>query len=439
MGALIAAWSTLMMNYLSNTYYIHPRRYGTQPTSLGKTEQLAADGSNLTPLIGTLASNERRTTFASLQAFMRSAFPEIVDIDAKVEGTPAVATLHIVYGNPPDELSVPLEDCGTGIEQMLMLATGILTANSRRLFLIDEPHAFLHPAAERSLLRLIEEHPTHQYIIATHSGVFLNAISFDHARLITIDGRGSHINDVRHASEILTAVGVTAADLWSSDAILWLEGPSEVKVVENLLDSMPELRDVSIRVLAMPDWIRALSASDRKAAAAVEFCEAVREAVTPFNIPQIFLLDADEKNEELKSRIEAATGGRARFLPVRELENLFLTPEAVQQVLGQLCNKLEVPAPSVEEVRAEIQSMLEDTANHDLYKIKPTEADPARVVGSALLESLWWTWATTQYDKVAYGPLLAETVMEHNPKQMDLVKAILRELAEMVRASRSAT
>ena len=52
---------------------------------------------------------------------------------------------------------------------MLALAVGVLTATEPQLFLIDEPQAYLHPAAERSMLSLLESHPQHQYIIATHS------------------------------------------------------------------------------------------------------------------------------------------------------------------------------------------------------------------------------------------------------------------------------
>src|SRR5690349_7509591 len=284
----------LIRNNVLTSYYIQPRRTGAQPVQYNVVYQLEPDGSNLTTVTATLYNNCQRTIFRELETFMRSAFPEIHHIDIRTAGSPAIVTVHVVYGEGPEELAVPLEQCGTGVEQMLMLAVAILTATTPRLFLIDEPHAFLHPSAERSLLRFIRAHPQHQYVIATHSAVFLNSLPLAQARLITIDGAGSHINDVRHAAEVLTAVGVTAADLWSADALFWIEGPSDVRAMEELINGTPELDDVSIRVLAMPDWMRSVSASEKKAEAAVRFCEAVRDAVTPYKVPSLYLFDADE-------------------------------------------------------------------------------------------------------------------------------------------------
>jgi predicted ATP-dependent endonuclease of OLD family len=34
---------------------------------------------------------------------------------------------------------------------------------------IDEPNSFLHPDAARTLIRILKQHPQHQYIITTHS------------------------------------------------------------------------------------------------------------------------------------------------------------------------------------------------------------------------------------------------------------------------------
>jgi hypothetical protein len=320
---------------------------------------------------------------------------------------------------------------------MLMLATAILTSTTPRLLLIDEPHAFLHPAAEHSLLRLMRDHPEHQYVVATHSGVFLNAVPLDQVRLITIDGSGSHINDVRHASEVLSAIGVTAADLWSADALLWIEGRSDVDAVNEVIARSSEFRDVSIRALAMPDWMRSLAATEKKAAATVEFCEAVSVAVMPLKVPTLFVFDSDEKTPEVKARIEAATYGSARFLPVRELENLLLDPPAVQSVLANLCDTVGTVAPSLEEVTSEMDRMIADTANRALYKANPGAADTTKIKGSALLEQLWSKWAKASFDKVAYDRELVTAVATHNPQKLEPLLALLRELNGAVRATRT--
>jgi hypothetical protein len=428
---LAQSWVTFISDYVANSYYLMPRRIGAQTMPFVPTTKLEPDGSNLTSVVATLYTNHRRKVFEPIESFMRAAFPEISHIDVQMEGSPPAANIHVVYGQLRSELAVPLRDCGTGIEQMLMIAVALFTLDSPRLFLIDEPHAFLHPSAERHLLRLIQAHPEHQYLIATHSGVFLTSVPITQTRLITLDGSGSHINDVHDAADILTELGVTAADLWSADALFWIEGRSDVGAVEELIAHMPEVQDVTIRVLAMPDWIRSLSSSERRAESVVRFCEAVRAAITPFKVPSVFVFDTDEKTEAFKERIVAATGNRARFLPVRELENLLLVPAAINKVLGEVCLAVGMPTPTVNVVAHDIKQLLAQTDDRKLYKIDPGTPDPAKIVGSEVLGRLWWKWASTSYDKVEYGDKLVKAVDECEPDRLEL----LRELAESARTN----
>lgn len=433
------AWGALINTLLSNSFYIHPRRRSQYNMQFAQTNAIAPDGSDLTNVVATVFNNtnDHPTTFADLQAFMYSAFPEISHIHPQMTGSPAQATLYVDYGEPPNRLSVSLDQCGTGIEQMLMLATAILTATTPRLFLIDEPHAFLHPGAERSLLRFMRDHSEHQYVVATHSAVFLNAVPLDHTCLVTIDGMGSHLNNVSHASEVLSEIGVTAADLSSADALLWIEGPSDVNAVEAVLADMAEVRDLSIRVLAMPHWIRAISASEKNAQAAMDFFEAVQKAVMPYKVPTLFVFDADEKTEDLKQKVSAATKGRGRFLPVRELENLFLVPSAIQQVLAKLCAQVDRPAPTVDEIAEDMRQFIADTTDRQLYKLVPASPDSSRIVGSALLDKLWKKWANAEYIKVVYGPELVNAVNEQKPVALEPLRELVRDLVKAVAAERA--
>src|SRR5260370_3735118 len=129
-----------MWNLISETFsrlfYSQPRRIGAQSMGFSVTTDLAPDGSNLTTVIATLYNNYRETTFRELEAFICSAFPEIGRIDVTMVGTPPTATVQIVYGEG-EGLKVPLQFCGTGIEQLLMLATAVLTSQQDPVFLID--------------------------------------------------------------------------------------------------------------------------------------------------------------------------------------------------------------------------------------------------------------------------------------------------------------
>ena len=417
----------LVAGLIGSPFYFLPRR-AVEPVTYQTTRTLDTNGANLTNVLATLWMNEPHTIFPHIEGFMCDVFPEInhIEVHSQEGQVPPQVEIFVSFKRHPD-LRVPLRYCGTGIEQLLMISTAVLMSPSPKLFLIDEPHAFLHPYAERGLLKFLRGHPEHQYIISTHSPVFLNAYQLSHARLIALAEDGTNITAVTSKVEILDAVGITAADLWSADAILWVEGPSEVAVIQQITPQQELGSPLSIKV--MPDAVRASAISARKAEQAVEFYEAVSNAVIPINIPMLFLFDSDERKEPLKKDVEAATRGRARFLPVRELENLLICAPAIHEDLGGLCATYEHPMPSLAEISEEIQAHLQETGDPALYPAGSAEPNRAKVVGSELLRRLYLGWAKYPYDKVIDGPRLAQLVMKHDPAQLDPLRQVMREIA----------
>src|SRR5437588_3675906 len=391
--------------------FVTPRRVELGPQQLFPQNALLPDARNLTNVVAYLVQNEGTTIFPRLQAFIQEAFPEVLTVGARLIGAETGAQqneLHVYYRGR-EGAPVPLRLCGTGIEQMLAVATGVYTAATPRLFLVDEPQAYLHPHAERSLLRLLDENPQHQYLIATHSAVFLNARPLSQARLITISNGASEIADVPSPGALLGEIGVTAADLWLSDAILWVEGASDVSMLELLSRELlgPPSRGVAIR--AMPDASRFSSKSRIRAEQTFRFCEAVIDAMAPLPVRTLFLFDKNEKSDALCEEIKVASRGKARFLPVRELENLFLEPEVIANALIARCEALGLQAPSIEAVRAAFDGLLASLDDRRLYPRKPSGAESAVevIVGSELLDRLYWEFSKSSYNKVADGRRLA--------------------------------
>ena len=56
--------------------------------------------------------------------------------------------------------------------------------------LIDEPHSFLHPTAERLLLEFLRRNQQHKYVITTHSAIFINAVPASQITHLTGNGYG---------------------------------------------------------------------------------------------------------------------------------------------------------------------------------------------------------------------------------------------------------
>lgn len=411
---------------LPQHYLISPRR-STERMPYAETTVLSSDGSNLTAVVATLFTTERRQRFALLEDFLRNVFPEVsfLEVPMRGSGTP-IAEIFLALGRRGG-MVVPLKHSGTGVEQVLMLATAVLTAPPGYLFLVDEPHAFLHPVAERKVLAFIRAHSEHQYLIATHSPAFLTAYPIGNSRLVTIDDDGTHVTDAGTHSAILSELGITAADLWSSEAILWAEGDSDVAISRAVVETGAVEGAISVR--PMPDAIRASARAKRQAKAASEMCAAIAEAVLPVHVRMAFLFDSDERSAETKAQITEATAGTARFLPVREMENLLLSPIAIQSQLAALCRSLGASEPTLHDIEVDLDELIGDTASRDLYPEGAERPSADRVVGSEVLTRLFRKWATSEYDKVRDGEQLARRVVAVDGSRLEPLVAELRLLA----------
>src|SRR5262249_44886 len=132
----------------------------------------------------------------------------------------------------------------------------------------DEPQAYLHPHAERSLIELLGDNPQHQYVIATHSNFLLGARPLSSARLLTMEGGVTRITEFPARDDLLSELGLTARDFWSTESILWVEGRSEVEALRVAAGETAS----NIYISAMPENAsRFSSASTQQAEATYRF------------------------------------------------------------------------------------------------------------------------------------------------------------------------
>ena len=410
--------------------YLAPRRIQSGERATLAAPVLTPTGDNLLEVVYGLQTNQPTTGYRELLDFLRAAFPQIEVITARSSQTSSSAELHVIYRGSPE--LIPLSQCGTGIEQMVALGASILTQRAPRVFLIDEPQAYLHPHAERSLEAFLAQHEQHQYVIATHSSVFLTRHPLAATRLVTITDGASTVVQPGQASALLDELGVTAADLWLAERVLWVEGPTEVEVIARVMATLQDPQVQSIQIRAMPVASRFASRSERGAQDTFEFLRKVVEAITPLSVSMRFLFDSDEKSEVLKARIAEASGERAHFLPVRELENLLIDAPSIHELLAERCQQADVGVPSLEDIqgaRAELLTMHDD---RDLYPrgMIGGKTEEQCVVGSEVLNRLYERFLRTEYRKVRDGASLAAIVARNAPARFEPLLERLRELAE---------
>ncbi|HVB43079.1 MAG TPA: AAA family ATPase [Streptosporangiaceae bacterium] len=263
--------------------------------------------------------NDDAPEFHELQRVMAELFPEIDAILTQAVGDQSL--VQITYRDRFAGRSTPLEQSGTGVAQALHLIALTLFSEPGRILLIDEPHAYLHPGAERRLVQFLRDHPEHAYVCATHSPVFINAADPEACWLVTRDQHGTAMHSVfaegftrRH---IFSELGIDPGDVALAERILFVEGPSDQAAYPLLLARLgydTARQNCLVLSLAGADLTRPLSA-------------VLTELSAQLHVPFTVLLDGDKQDQYRDNR-------NVCFLPVADLEELFLQdPQAVHDGL----------------------------------------------------------------------------------------------------------
>jgi energy-coupling factor transporter ATP-binding protein EcfA2 len=316
---------------------------------------------------------------------MSRVFPEIARVYVDPIGS---SQIRITFRDRFSAADVPLSGTGTGVEQILFFVAMVLFSPADRIFLVDEPHVFLHPGAERELVAFLREHSEHSYVCATHSPVFIAAASPDATWLVTRDEHGSRVASVFaytiSRATIFRELGISAGEVALAERILFVEGPSDNDIYPILLSRIGYSlvhHHTSIIRLYGADTARPLKG-------------AIDELERILRIDFQVCLDGDKEASFTPSP-------RVRFLSVPEIESLFLLdPVGVHTVFSAIANEAnaEGAAPSVPRMTVEQVAERVRTA--------PPQAKAAHVLrGIARKMGI-------KYNKAVHGVKLAEAISE---------------------------
>ena len=376
---------------------------------------LNVEGTNLNAFLYTLRNNNEET-FDEIKNTFIKIFNDVDSIRTPIDD---LGKTSISLKFKGDDKLFELSNCGSGYSHVLLFLC-VLYSKTSQIVLFDEPQAFLHPSAEKAIYDLIAEEGEQQYFLTTHSPILIN-YPFDkniiYVKRVENESRYTKLNQIQ---DVLSDIGVRNSDFALAEKIIFVEGPTEEKVLPKILKAFGVKQlGYNYKIISMNGTSNEFS---KKTAMTrnKEKLDYILGHISYSPIPYRILIDSDDKDETKISEIKEKYGENVVILDKKEIENYFL--ECYQEIseVIEIESSNEV---SVESVKQKIGELLDDIGDPKLY---PRKSDDKikNVVGSEVLERLFESYGIS-YDKINHGVKLIDRVLKNNSEQFLFFKESL--------------
>ncbi|PEI98385.1 ATP-dependent nuclease [Bacillus toyonensis] len=190
--------------------------------------------------------SERGKTSGKHEKFMgyfRILLPELVRIEInRTQGDEKSEDIFLIWNQNGNEKEQPLSRSGDGIYNTMFLVAKVLNNFSKmNIVFIDEPEIGLHPMLQQRFIKLIRKISREfsiQWVLATHSPFILQSLkNREKLYLIKHDGNQTNCQDIDIANKeiVFSTLGAYLPLALSAAGIIFVEGPTEVKILPILL------------------------------------------------------------------------------------------------------------------------------------------------------------------------------------------------------------
>ena len=391
-------------------------------SSLGKEFYLTHNADNLATVINTLR-NDTPTLFERLVTHINYIFPDIEYITTPTTGSEVEIRLWPTRNMDKLSKSVELGNSGTGVSQAIAILYVAIYYPSA-ILVIDEINSFLHPTALKRILTILRnEYAHHQYIISTHSTDVIAWTSPERVFLTKkVDGEAVvqtlKLEEIAGLRELASELGVSMADVFASDRIIWVEGETEEvafpMVLAKIGRSLP--RGTSITSVISTGN---LSFGARGVELAYSVYRKVSEFAAPLVSKAVFSFDREGMKPDEVIKLKDMAGGCLFVLPRRMIENYLLHSGAISWLMTE---KMDTPTgPS------DIEDWILSVGGDPKYRA-PTKWNGSLsedqwlsdVDGAKLLHDTIGHFAGSKqhYQKTTHTPMLIEWLLDNHPKHI---------------------
>lgn len=230
--------------------------------------------------------------------------------------------------------SVDIGERGSGVGSLFILSL-MQTYVDMQLgegyyLLFEEPGNWLHPGAERNMagvLRQISEEGSN-VLISTHSQVFINQKDKDNMYIVRRNNGESDYSRIdEEAFEAIEEIGAKNSDLLQSDYVIYVEGPSDKKILEEISKNIGGWSSKNITIQHLGGLGN------------IAYCDP--KELQQINRRFAVILDSDRTNKEDNPSEDALEfkqqcdkiGVECKILQYRSIENYF-SREAIKSVFN---------------------------------------------------------------------------------------------------------
>jgi len=194
---------------------------------------------------------EIRNRIAQFEKFIGDNFFSGSDVDL-IAYKPEGLNEQSITVSTENETDRPMHDLGDGIQSLLIMLFPVFMAELGTWVFIEEPESHLHPGLQVSFLKTLLENEyldskNLRFFLTTHSNHLLDkAIANSNSSRISVfsfkkmgpeDGGKTIVNSNKVDSDLLDLLGARNSSLLMSNCTIWVEGPSDRKIIQAFLNA----------------------------------------------------------------------------------------------------------------------------------------------------------------------------------------------------------